>query len=295
MDGTQEHQGEGLGFCPSLPEGFTAKNDRHGTIETLGYECLHYTDSTEFGLEIQARHESLGYELGRRESPIQKRLNVYLPYGYKPGKEYPVAYLLHGITQDENAYTSSAETVNILDNIIAAGLAEPFLAIFPNGNSSSSFLNTDFSNQAGYYFFANELVKDIIPSVEARYSVARDRESRSICGFSMGGMQTINIGLCQCLAHFSRFGVLAAAPTSYDSAKISAYLERQGDYPIGLLYALCGSNDEVALASHRAAVAALPEATPRLGQGNFYSHTIAATHFDGLVVALGLYNFLGRR
>jgi pimeloyl-ACP methyl ester carboxylesterase len=35
-----------------------------------------------------------------------------------------------------------------------------------------------------------------------------------LAGLSMGGMQTINIGLCECLDLFSAFGAFSAAPSS---------------------------------------------------------------------------------
>jgi enterochelin esterase-like enzyme len=45
------------------------------------------------------------------------------------------------------------------------------------------------------YGFAQRLFKDVIPAIEARYSVYTNRENRALAGLSMGGGQSLNIGL----------------------------------------------------------------------------------------------------
>jgi enterochelin esterase-like enzyme len=59
--------------------------------------------------------------------------------------------------------------------------------------------------------FENDLLKDIIPYVDAHYSVYSDRDHRALAGLSMGGGQTLNIGL----AHpetFAYVGGFSSAP-----------------------------------------------------------------------------------
>ena len=69
---------------------------------------------------------------------INRRLTVYLPYGYEAKanakKKYPVLYLLHGAGGDEEAWTSMGRTAQILDNLIEKGLAKPMIVVMPNGN-----------------------------------------------------------------------------------------------------------------------------------------------------------------
>ena len=43
--------------------------------------------------------------------------------------------------------------------------------------------------------FTTDVVNDIIPFIEANYPVVKDSKGRAIAGFSVGGGQTLNIGL----------------------------------------------------------------------------------------------------
>ena len=48
-----------------------------------------------------------------------------------------------------------------------------------------------------------------------------------MAGLSMGGMQTINIGMCECLDIISCFGAFSVAPTSCRGAKIVKTIDEQ--------------------------------------------------------------------
>src|SRR6185503_18385689 len=43
--------------------------------------------------------------------------------------------------------------------------------------------------------FVKDFVDDVMPYVETRYRVYADREHRAIAGLSMGGSQTLNVGI----------------------------------------------------------------------------------------------------
>jgi enterochelin esterase-like enzyme len=182
----------------------------------------------------------------------------------------------------------------LLDNLIDSGEIRPIVAVFPNGNSSSTFENRDFGNQAGYYYFANELVNDLIPFVESEYSVTTNRNCRALSGFSMGGMQTINTGLCQSLEHFAWFAAFAAAPSTYNSDQIAEYLtweNEQTSYPINFFYNTHGDSDGTAMGSHGAAVDGLTDKSAYLTDEDFAYHTVPGGH-DYPQAMIGLYNFL---
>jgi enterochelin esterase family protein len=133
-----------------------------------------------------------------------RRLYIYTPPGYSENnKKYPVFYLLHGAGGDEDAWTTLGRTPYILDNLIAAGKAEPMIIVMTNGNAwssaapgdepvSESDQQPDFSRmiRGG---FEKSLVNDVIPFVEKHYRVMANKEHRAIAGLSMGGMHTQNI------------------------------------------------------------------------------------------------------
>ena len=120
---------------------------------------------------------------------------VYTSPGYDPAgqEEYPVLYLLHGITDDASAWTNAGRDV-ILDNLIARGKAKPMLVVMPLGyafpdiprNIYNQLREPSASRQALEKFSATVL-DELIPQVEKAYRVAKGRDSRAIAGLSMGG------------------------------------------------------------------------------------------------------------
>src|SRR6185436_63203 len=74
--------------------------------------------------------------------------------------------------------------------------------------------------QAGYGEpFSKDLLNDIIPFVEFHYSVLADRNHRALAGMSMGGGQTLNIGLAN-VDKFAWIGGIASAPNTKAPAQL---------------------------------------------------------------------------
>ena len=61
--------------------------------------------------------------------------------------------------------------------------------------------------------FENDLLQDIIPYVESHYSVNADREHRALAGLSMGGGQSLNIGMYH-IDTFAYIGGFSSAPNT---------------------------------------------------------------------------------
>lgn len=268
----------------SIPPGYLEKRtDYFGTVEKITYQTKDY-----FG----------------DGSEITKPAYVYLPYNYDPKQKYNVLYLMHGIGGTENEWGLNNENSlikNMTDNLIYNGIIEPFILVTPNGRSGA-----DHSSSADYrsfYVFGNELRNDLIPYIDSHYSTYADynengydltdaRDHRAMAGLSMGGMQTINIGLCECLDIISYFGAFSAAPTTNPATVISEKLNDFSDYGISFFYNICGTEDAIAFASASAAVSKLTDLTDKLTEGkNFIWQKVSGGHdFD--IWYLGFYNFI---
>ena len=132
---------------------------------------------------------------------INRRLTVYTPYGYEknPKTRYPVLYLLHGAGGDEEAWCSMGRTAQILDNLIAKGLAEPMIVVMPNGNPNQQAAQTfglptteyDWRDPANRNLYVQSLVEEIVPFIEKNYRTVAKKSHRAIAGLSMGGGHTI--------------------------------------------------------------------------------------------------------
>lgn len=129
----------------------------------------------------------------------ERRAMLLLPPDYSPDKQYPVLYLLHGIGGDENEWAGGRPTW-VIGNLIASGDAREMLVVMPNirarandsANARDMYAPAHF---AAFDTFINDLRDDLMPYVQAHYSVAPGRENTAIAGLSMGGREALYIGL----------------------------------------------------------------------------------------------------
>lgn len=237
-------------------------------------------------------------------SDVTKPAYIYLPPNYDESKQYNVLYLLHGIGGDiwEWGMTGdSSDLKKIMDNLIAEGKIEPFIVVTPNGRATKDHGPSGDMNS--FYVFGMELRYSLIPYIDANYAtyatgagtdgydITEARDHRALGGLSMGSMQTINIGMCECLDMFSYFGAFSSCPTTNNSDTIAKALENFPEYDIKYFYNLCGTEDGIAISHHSAAVDGLCDKTDKLTDGkNFMWHTRSGGH-DFNIWRLGFYNF----
>ena len=186
-----------------------------------------------------------------------RRVTIYTPPGYDgSGKtKYPVLYLFHGANADETAWTRLGHVNLILDNLLAAGKIKPFIAVMPFGYPSPPSVpattpSRGFSSVTED--FSRDLLGDVIPYVQSHYRVYADRDHRAIAGLSMGGVESLQIGLNH-LDQFSYVGGFSAAITPTEFPKTFAGIAAD---PIGankqlhLLWIGCGTDDGLFAASN---------------------------------------------
>jgi enterochelin esterase-like enzyme len=204
---------------PDPPAGFDAKREdiAHGKLEMIEY------DSKTVG--------------------AKRRMQVYTPPDYSKDKKYPVLYLLHGIGGDETEWERFAHPDILLDNLLAEGKVVPMIVVMPNGRAQKNDRAEGdvFRSAPAFAKFERDLLDDVIPTIEARYSAQADREHRALAGLSMGGGQSLNFGLAH-LATFAWVGGFSSAPNTKPPEQLvpdSAAATRQ----LKLLWLGCGNQD----------------------------------------------------
>ena len=151
----------------------------------------------------------------------QRKMQVYTPPGYTKDTKYPVLYLLHGIGGDETEWERFATPDVLLDNLIADGKAVPMIVVMPNGRAQKNDRAEGdvFAAAPAFAAFERDLLDDVIPTIESRYSAHTNREHRALAGLSMGGGQSLNFGLAH-LDTFAWVGGFSSAPNTKPPAEL---------------------------------------------------------------------------
>lgn len=132
---------------------------------------------------------------------ISRRMSVYTPAGYEQGKRrYPVLYLLHGMGGDEEAWPATGRVVEIMDNLIAEGKAEPMIVVMPNGcmrhlaapGYSHEGMWTPYMSGSMDGSFESAFLQ-LVTWVDSHYRTVNKASARAIAGLSMGGFHAMHI------------------------------------------------------------------------------------------------------
>ena len=141
--------------------------------------------------------------LGRRRDML-----VYTPPGYEqaPDRKFPLLVLQHGSGDQHDTWVQHGKAHWILDNLIADGKAVPMMIVMIDGHPLGQVAREakDSDKLDAMTAFERELFEDALPLVEATYRVEAAAEKRALAGLSMGGAQTLGVGL----THADRFGWL---------------------------------------------------------------------------------------
>ena len=198
----------------------------------------------------------------------QSRYVVYTPPGYDPqsSASYPVLCLLHGWSDSEIAWTQIGQAHLILDALIASGKARPMILVMPLGYGHMSFVETGIdvwqnpaAITANVMRFQRALLNEVLPQVQSIYKVRRDRESRAIAGLSMGGLQSLVIGLNH-PDKFASIGAFSSALAFLDDRRSQQLFPNLPPNSLKprLLWISCGTEDPL-LASNRSFIAWLKQ------------------------------------
>ena len=170
-----------------IPDEYYLPAQHPGTLEKLTYQTW----------------ESFTYE--EHSQALTKEAWVYLPYGYSEDQQYNIFYLSHGGWSNETTIMGTAndplDFKFIVDHAIEDGKMQPMILVMVTYNNTDPQDSWDYSLALKLTDqFHNELVNDIIPAVESKYStyaentsvegIRASRDHRGFGGFSMGSVNT---------------------------------------------------------------------------------------------------------
>jgi enterochelin esterase-like enzyme len=127
---------------------------------------------------------------------MERRAHVYLPPNFETIRgKLPVLYLLHGAGDNDISWTSAGKINLILDNLYAAGKLKNMIVVMPSGHVPGAPRRMMQPPGAEEDAFTKDFLNDLAPFVQKAYPVSTRKEDTAIAGFSMGGVQALNLAL----------------------------------------------------------------------------------------------------
>ena len=296
----------------------SSQTDSQTTTSSIGYDAGQIPDELEYvpdGYEQPAEHagtlERLDYQTyesfsyAEKSQPLSKTAWVYVPYGYSDQQRYDILYLSHGGWSNETTLMGTPGDEHafkhIVDHAIEDGLIEPLLIVLPTYNNTSEEDSGDYSLALQLTDnFHNELVGDLMPAAESRWSTYADettpegfaasRDHRGFAGFSMGSVNTWHT-FQYCLDYFRWFMPMSGSLTSDGEAMAQMITDQGHTADDFFIYSMSGT-DDFAYSSIRGQIEAMEQngggmfvATDSLDGGNIafreregYSHNSNAAN-----------------
>ncbi len=179
---------------------------------------------------------------------------VYTPPGYDPKRKggYPTLYLLHGWSDTEVGWTAVGQAQLILDALLNQGKIVPMIVVMPMGYGDYTFVSDGhggWNDQAkvddNTGLYSEMLVEEILPAVERDYNVAKGRNQRAIAGLSMGGLESLTVGL----THHELFSYVVGMSSAVQGEQFDRHFPALAPGNAGsgtnlkLLWVACGTED----------------------------------------------------
>ena len=187
---------------------------------------------------IVHQHTYFSKVLGR-----QREFAVYTPPGYDASRSarFPTLYLQHGFGDNQATWTAHGKAHWILDNLIAQRKARPMVIVMMDGHAIPP-TDTPPMSSTNSIGFERDLLEEVLPRSEAMYRLKASPAHRALVGLSMGGEQSLRIGLNH-TEQFSWVGGFSAATPSKES--IAKVLENASavNQKLKLLWIACGKDD----------------------------------------------------
>jgi enterochelin esterase-like enzyme len=175
----------------------------------------------------------------------RRRLHVYTPPGYeKDSKSYPVLYLFHGSGDNDATWTDTGRAQFISDNLLAQNKTRPMILIMTDGHAvtgNPTQVGPELINR-NVESFSNDVLKDVMPLVDSLYRTKPGRDNRAVIGLSMGGGQSLSLGLRH-RDQFAWVGGMSSFLPNPEKIVTEAFPDSKSD--LKTLWFACGKDDRL--------------------------------------------------
>jgi enterochelin esterase-like enzyme len=189
--------------------------------------------------------------IGRNLPMNQEPYFVYTPPNYDAKRKggYPVLFLLHGWSDYGDGWITVGRAQYILDSLISTGSIVPMIVVMPQGYGDYSFVtsgHTVWDDPAkvnnNLTLYSKMLMQEIVPAVERDYPIAKGRENHAIAGLSMGGLESLTIGI----NHANYFAYVGGFSSAVKNLNFKQQIMDPGmARDLRVLWVACGTSDDL--------------------------------------------------
>ncbi len=181
---------------------------------------------------------------------VRRSLHVYTPPGYdnETKTRFPVLYLLHGSGDNDATWAVLGRAHVIVDNLLAQGKVKPMIVVMTDGHAFIPHLGggaTPNLTSRNVEDFGRDLLEDVLPFIEAEYRAKKERTQRAIAGLSMGGGQSLTVGLnhVELFAWVGGFSTFLRNPETIIAKTLAD--PKGTNEKLKLLWIACGKEDRL--------------------------------------------------
>ena len=131
-----------------------------------------------------------------------RRILLYLPPQYdSTDHDYPVLYLLHGIDGNEQSWRERGRAIQLVDNLIQQGKAEPLIVVMPDANPKKligqdehvSLMKNLFHYHTWFHYDFERTFPTMDSFLSSHYRISSDMNKRAVAGLSAGSTQSATL------------------------------------------------------------------------------------------------------
>lgn len=221
---------------PGNPAIKPMREPRTSILQVPGQPPLPY-DFQDVPHGVVRQHTYRSRALGR-----VREMAVYTPPGYdqQTAASFPTLYLQHGSGDNQATWVAHGKAHWILDNLLAQGRAKPMVVVMLDGHAVIGGGMGALTNNTAA--FERDLFEEVMPFIEANYRVKPEAAQRGIVGLSMGGGQSLTIGLNH-LDRFAWVGGFSSAVPSKEAVATALNAPEVANGQLKLLWIACGKDD----------------------------------------------------
>jgi enterochelin esterase-like enzyme len=171
-----------------------------------------------------------------------QHFRIYLPpcYDEKTEERYPVLYLLHGQTYNDDQWIRLG-AVSVLDELILSGEVKPFIIVFPDDR---------YWNLEAGPGFGERLINSVIPYIDSNYRTIPHRDHRAIGGMSRGAGWSFRLGFTY-WDLFSIIGLHSLAVLQKDASRLRNWIGEIPPSSQPVIYMDIGDKDQELIMSQQ--------------------------------------------